>query len=143
MWRCEHHGETITTPAAIWNLWQDVSGWSGWNHGVADAQLTGSFAAGSTIAMTLPDGEVVFLTLEAVEEPVSFIHVASVDRLILRTDHRLEPIGDTGGHRVVYALTVNGPAPAEVLEEVGLAVSGDFPDVIAPLLAAAERASAR
>jgi hypothetical protein len=143
MWTCEHGIETTADATRIWDLWHDVAGWSGWNAGVADAELIGPFAAGSTIVMTLPEGEVVPLTLDAVEVGVRFVDVAAINGLIVRTEHRLEPIGGTGRLRVVYALTVTGEAPADVLEEVGRAVSGDFPDVIASLLATANRPATR
>lgn len=143
MWTCEHAMETTASPAAIFQLWQDVPGWPAWNPGVAAAELFGPFAAGSTVAMTLPDAEVVSLTLDTVEPGVRFVDVATVDGLVLRTEHRIEPIGGTGRHRVGYALTVTGEARPDVLEQVGRAVSGDFGDVLATLLATADRLPVR
>ncbi|MEU2347260.1 SRPBCC family protein [Modestobacter sp. NPDC049651] len=139
----EHAAETGTSPAAIWQLWQDVPGWQHWNPGVASATVDGPFATGSTVAMTLPDREVVVLTLETVEPGARFVDTATVDGLVVRTEHRIEPGTAPGRHRVVYSLTVTGAAPGDVLEEVGRAVSGDFPDVLASLLAAADRAPVR
>lgn len=138
MWQCQHDAETRIPPDRIWQLWEDVAGWSRWNPGVAAARLNGPFSAGSTIAMTLPDHEVVTLTLDTVDDHARFIDEATFNGLTLRTDHRIEPPDSSGAYRVVYALVVTGDAPPEVLAEVGHAVSADFPDVLASLLATAQ-----
>src|ERR1700675_4049046 len=56
MWSAEHSIETTAAPEAIWRLWAGVAGWPGWNADLELAELSGRFAAGSTITMT-PHGQ--------------------------------------------------------------------------------------
>jgi hypothetical protein len=53
---------------------------------------------------------------------------------------RMTPPGEgtiTGGTTVTYRVEVTGDVPDDVAEEVGQAISADFPDILASLVAAA------
>jgi hypothetical protein len=129
--------ETAVPSATIWSLWSDVPGWATWNPDVASASIDGPFASGSAIAMTLKSGDVIDLVLVDVEPGVGFIDEASMDGIVLRTEHRIESAGTPGSTRVVYDMTASGSAPPDVLEEVRATVSADFPETLAALLQAA------
>jgi hypothetical protein len=55
----------------------------------------------------------------------------------VRTAHRLEP-AEAGGTRIVYRTEITGPAADQVGPELGPAITGDFPDVVAALARIAE-----
>jgi uncharacterized protein YndB with AHSA1/START domain len=146
MWQYEYAQTTGAPAERVWALWADVSGWTRWNPDVRAAELDGPFAPGSGITMTLGSGDVVPLRIVAVEPGLGFADEATLDGVTLRTEHRAEPLTG-GGARVVYATTVTGAAPAEVLAEIGAAVTADFPETVAGLLeacaASASHSSAR
>ena len=129
--------ETAVPAAAIWALWADVPGWAAWNPDVATASIDGPFVPGAAIAMTVQSGDVIDLVLVDVEPGVAFTDEASMDGIVLRTEHRIEPAGAPGGCRVLYDMTASGSAPPDVLEEVRTTVSADFPETLAALLRAA------
>ena len=52
MWTNEQSIETTASPEAIWRLWSDVAGWTEWNADIEHIEISGPFAAGSTISMT-------------------------------------------------------------------------------------------
>ena len=56
MWTTEHTAETTAAPEAIWRVWSDAERWPEWNADLERAELTGPFAAGSTITM-FPKGQ--------------------------------------------------------------------------------------
>ena len=77
-----------------------------------------------------PKGQgTVELRIAEVADGEGFIDEADLDGTVVRTIHRLELLeGDR--LRVVYRLEASGPAA----EQIGAAVSADFPDTIASLL---------
>ncbi len=61
--------------------------------------------------------------------------------MVVRVRHTLDPLA-TGGTRITYAATLDGPAADTVGPEVGPAITADFPQVMAALAARAEAAEA-
>ena len=68
-----------------------------------------------------------------------FLHpLTGTDASLLQaTVHRLEPLPG-GGTRVTYRTEITGPAAEQVGPELGPAITADFPDVLAKLVAHAE-----
>lgn len=137
MWTIEHTHATTASAADLWRLWSDVATWPDWNGDVTTATIDGPFAAGSTIAMTLGSGDVIPLTLTAVEPGTAFVDEATLDGVTVRTEHSVQVAGQPGC-RLVCAVTVTGEVPDEVLAEVGTGVAADIPSNLAALAAAAE-----
>jgi hypothetical protein len=115
VWSVEHSVETSARAEAVWRLWADVEGWPEWNAGVERIELRGPFAVGSTILMTPPGDDPVELRITEADEPVE--------------DER---------SRITYRMEIMGPAAESVGPEIGPAISGDFPEVLAALAARAE-----
>ena len=135
MWRIQHETTAGVSPDRIWRLWSDVSTWKDWNPDVSACTIDGAFASGSTIRMTLADGSTVPLTLAEVSEGRSFTDRAEIDGIVLTTRHSVREVEDR--QLITYALQVDGAAPEPVLAEIGTAVSGDWPETLAGLVAAA------
>ncbi len=134
MWTIEHSAETTVPPERIWAAWADVERWPDWNGDIERIALDGPFATGSTIAMTPRGQEPVKLRIAEAVEHERFVDEADVEGTTVRTIHRLDRLeGDRA--RVVYRLEASGPAA----EQVGPAVSADFPDTVASLLEYASR----
>jgi hypothetical protein len=134
MWTTEHSIETTATPEAIWRSWAAVSRWPEWNGDIERIELTGPFAAGSTIAMMPPGQETVSLRITEAVEPELFVDEADLGGTVIRTIHRVERLGGDSV-RIVYRMEASGPAA----DALGPAISADFPETLAALAAHAQR----
>jgi Polyketide cyclase / dehydrase and lipid transport len=141
MWTIQYEGTTTADPAAVHAVLADVAHWHEWNAGVQRAELHGPFEAGSTALMVLPDGEELPFHLAAVTPDGGFVDETPIPDagVVVRIHHLVEPLAG-GGARIAYRCEVDGPAADELGPEIGPAVSGDFPDVIAALARRAEQA---
>src|SRR5436309_15560350 len=97
MWVNEQSIETTAAPAAVWRLWADVARWPEWNADLERAELSGPFAAGSTITMIPPGQEPIELRIADAVEPEMFVDEAHLEEVVVRTTHRIERLD---GHRL-------------------------------------------
>ena len=137
MWVYEHSVVTDAAPEAVWRLWADVAGWGGWNVDIERIELRGPFAADSRVTMTPIGQEPVELRIGEVRVGELFVDEAEIDGLLLRTMHRIDRLDR--GIRVTYRLEITGPDAERVGPELGPAVSSDWPDTMAALVARAGR----
>jgi hypothetical protein len=133
MWTAERSVETTASRESIWRLWSDVATWGDWNADIERIEISGPFAAGSTIAMTPAGQDTVELRLSEVSEPKLFVDEADLGDVVVRTFHRIDPL-DEGRSRVTYRMEITGPAADTVGSELGPQISGDFPEVLAALV---------
>jgi hypothetical protein len=127
MWSYEHSVETTVAPERIWRLWADVAGWPRWNADIERIEIDGPFTAGSAIAM-----DDVRLRLTDVRENEQFVDEAVLGPTPVRTLQRLDPL--PGGRTRVTYRTEIGPDG----NELGPAITGDFPETLAALVARAQ-----
>jgi Polyketide cyclase / dehydrase and lipid transport len=138
MWTNEQSFETTASPEAIWGLWSDVAGWPEWIADIEHIEISGPFAAGSTITMTPAGQDPVELRIAEAVEPERFVDEADLGDIVVRTIHRVEPLeGDR--RRIVYRMEIGGAAADSVGPELGPQISGDFPETLAALVERAER----
>jgi hypothetical protein len=138
MWTREDSVETTAAPTAIWEIWADVPQWPEWNADLERAELSGPFAAGSTITMIPHGEESIELRIAEAVEPEVFVDEASLGDVVVRTVHRIERLGD-GRIRIVYGMEITGPAADVLGPQIGPEISGDFPQVLEALVERAER----
>jgi uncharacterized protein YndB with AHSA1/START domain len=138
MWEYEHSVDTSADRDALWRLWSDMASWPDWNAGIESIRIDGPFAAGTTFTMTPPDGDPIAMRLTSITPGHEFTDDMDAGDFAVRTVHRLEPLAG-GRTRVVYRTVISGPAADHVGPELGPAITADFPDVIAALIARAER----
>ena len=134
MWTTEHSIETTATREDVWAAWADVARWAEWNGDIEHVELSGPFAAGSTISMTPIGQEAVTLRIARADEPEVFVDEADVDGTVIRTIHRVDRV-DGDRVRIVYRMEATGP----LAETLGPAISGDFPDTITALAQRVQR----
>ena len=134
MWRMEHSVETAVSRDAIWLAWAEVKRWPEWDAGVTRAELSGPFAAGSTITMTPRGQDPVQLRLSEVVGGVRFVDEATLGGTVVRVSHSLERL-DAARTRVVHRLESTGP----LAEQIGSAVSADFAETLQALVEHAAR----
>jgi uncharacterized protein YndB with AHSA1/START domain len=138
MWVNEQAVETTASAEEVWALWADVAGWPTWNGDIERIELDGPFAAGSTIVMTPKGGDAVELAIVEAIESTLFVDEADGGDFVVRTTHRVEPL-EGERSRVVYRMEITGQAADTVGPQIGPEISGDFPQVLAALVALAER----
>jgi Polyketide cyclase / dehydrase and lipid transport len=136
MWTTEYSQSTDVATEALWKVLRDVGGWGAWNGGIETIALDGPVAVGTTFRMKPPGEDTVTSTIAELEENRVITDVTDLGDLVIRVAHRLDPLAD-GQTAVTYRMEVSGPAADTIGEEVGRAVSADFPQVIAALVAAA------
>lgn len=138
MWSSTHEGRTTATPDQVYALLADVSTWPSWNDGVAGIEIDGPFQAGAQARMIFPDGSSLPFSITWAEPGRGYEDVTEVPNagVIVRVRH--EVVGTATGSNIVYRCEVEG-ASDDVCAEVGHQVTGDFDDVIAALVGAAER----
>jgi uncharacterized protein YndB with AHSA1/START domain len=138
VWVKEFTGQSAAPPAQVFAVLADARRWSEWNEGVADIRLHGPFAEGTTAEMVFPDGSALPFRLTWVDGPVGYEDVTDMQEhgVVVRVRHVLSPTTAGGGTVIAYRCEVEGPRDAEAA--VGVAVTADFPKVIAALAARAE-----
>jgi Polyketide cyclase / dehydrase and lipid transport len=133
VWSTEHNRETTATPASIWRLSANVATWREWNADIERIEMSGAFAAGSTISMTPIGQDTVDLRIAEASEPNLFVDEADLGDVVVKTFHCVDPI-DEGRSMVTYRMEISGPAADTVGPELGPEISGDFPETLAALV---------
>ncbi len=133
MWEREYSIETNTSPERVWAIFRDVPNWTKWIAGLDRIELKGPFQAGSSYVMT-PSGQGPLVTnIVEMEENKHFLDETRLGDITVQVDHRIENIAPNRT-RIVYCARVTGPSA----EEIGQAISADFPNVLKSLAALAE-----
>ena len=120
---------------AVWALYEDVSTWPEWDAQAEWVTRDGPLAAGSTGMMKFKDQEPLQYRLAKVETGREFVDETPVGELVVRVAHRLEPLGPRRV-RITYSAQIDGPE--DQANEIGSAITSDFPDTIASLVALAK-----
>lgn len=140
MWEYEYGVETAASPERVWQHWSEVAAWPKWNAGIESIRIDGPFAPGTTFTMTPPAAsgqDPIALQLVEVEPGRLFVDEMDAGDFVVRTEHRIEPL-DSGRTRLIYRMEISGPTAAQVGPELGPAITADFPEVLAALVALAE-----
>jgi Polyketide cyclase / dehydrase and lipid transport len=130
-----HSLEADVDAAAVWALYADVSTWPRWDAEAEWITRDGPFAAGTTGEMKFRGQEPLGYRLVKVEPERAFVDETPVGELVVRVEHRLEPIGP-GRLRITYHATIDGPP--EQAAEIGPMITADFPQTMAALVALAQ-----
>jgi hypothetical protein len=133
-----HTVEADVTPDAIWALYEDVSTWPEWDAQAEWVTRDGPFLAGTVGAMKFKGQEPLDYRLAKVEPGREFTDETPVGGLLVRVEHRLEPLGPRRV-RITYSAQIHGPE--DEAKEIGPAITCDFPDTIASLVALAKERS--
>ena len=133
VWECEHDVEVNASPEVIWALFEDVPGWTRWNAGIEKIEIDGPFQVGAEFAMKPTGQPSVTSRLREVQRNVSFLDETHIGDLRIFVEHRIEVLSCSRS-RVVFSLEAFGPS----CDQVGPAVSADFPDVLDALRDLAE-----
>lgn len=133
-----HSIEADITADDIWALYADVSTWPEWDAQAEWVTRDGPFVAGTTGAMKFKGQEPLEYRLARVEPGREFVDETPVGEVMVRVVHRLEPLGPARV-RIMYSAEIYGPE--HHAQDIGPAITSDFPDTIASLVALAKERS--
>lgn len=133
-----HTVEEDVSAEAIWSLYEDVATWPEWDAQAEWVTRDGPFAAGTTGAAKFEGPEPLAYRLARVVPGREFVDETPVGELVVRVSHLLEPLGPDRV-RITYGAEIDGPE--EQAREIGPAITSDFPDTIASLVALARERS--
>jgi hypothetical protein len=137
MWTTEHTSDTALSPDVVWAALADLHRGRLTYPGADVFELHGPFGVGSTLSVT-PDGgpDTFESTIVDLVEGSTYADETTFGDVILHFRHTLTPLGD-GGTRLTHRLEITGPGADATGPELGPQISGDFPESMAALLAAA------
>lgn len=133
-----HTVEADVSAEAIWALYEDVTTWPEWDAEAERITRDGPFATGTTGTMTFRGQEPLAYRLTHVEPLREFVDETPVGDIVVRVSHLLEPIA-AGRLRITYRAEIDGPE--EQTQAIGPAITGDFPQTMASLIALAQQRS--
>lgn len=92
----KHTVETTASPETVWKIWQDVSNWNTWDHGIEFSTINGPFQAGTTGTLKPKGGPLVHTTLTQVEPMQMFVDETKLPLTRIIFSHSLrESVGKT------------------------------------------------
>jgi Polyketide cyclase / dehydrase and lipid transport len=130
-----HTIEADVSPESIWALYEDVTTWPDWDAEAEEITRDGPFVAGTTGTMTFKGPDPLHYRLAKVEPMREWVDETPVGEIVVTVSHRLEPLAG-GRLRITYAAEINGPD--EQAQEIGSAITADFPATMASLVARAQ-----
>lgn len=102
----KHTVETTAPVSAIWHIWQDVSNWNTWDHGIEFSTSNGPFVAGTTGTLKPKGGPLVHTRLTCVEPMKKFVDESKLPFTKIIVTHFLtESVGKT---YVTHQIEMNG-----------------------------------
>jgi hypothetical protein len=99
-------------------------------------RLQGPFQIGAQVTMKPKGQDPITSTIVEADENRLYADQTSLGEVTLRFSHTLQPLAG-GGTRVTHRLEVTGPAADQLGPELGPAITEDFPQAMAALLASA------
>lgn len=102
----KHMVETTASPETVWKIWQDVSNWNTWDHGIEFSTINGPFQAGTTGTLKPKGGPLVHTTLTQVEPMQMFVDEAKLPMTRIIVSHSLKESG--GKTYVTHTIEMRG-----------------------------------
>ena len=135
MWTHEYEATTPASPHNVWQVLSDFDEWSSWDTSMEWVRLDGPFEVGSPVVMKPIGQDPITSSIVDIVPDQRYAVETVFGGVTLRFSHTLHP--DTAGTRVVHRLEITGAAADEIGPELGPAITEDFPEAMAGLLARA------
>ena len=134
MWAHEHTAETTLAPEANWKVLKDIDNWPRWDTSMEEVILEGPFAVGTRVTMKPTGQDRITSVITEITENVRYADETDLGDVILRFSHTLTKLPGGGTH-ITHRLEITGPKAGELGPELGPAITADFPEAMAALLA--------
>lgn len=132
----KHTVETIASPNAIWKIWQDVSNWNTWDHGLEFSKIDGSFKTGTTGTLKPKGGPIVQTKLIYVEPVKIFVDEAKLTLARIIVSHFLTE--HEGKTQVTHQIEMKGPLAFFWSYLIGRNMKKNLPQEMLPMVRKAE-----
>lgn len=97
---------STASPAAIWQVWQDVANWNTWDHGIEFSTINGPFETGTTGTLKPKGGPLVHTTLTHVEPMKAFADESKLPFARIIVSHFLQE--RDGNTEVTHQIEMKG-----------------------------------
>lgn len=132
----KHTVETIASPEAIWDIWQDVTNWNTWDHGIEFSTIEGPFKTGTTGTLKPKGGPLVHTKLTAVEPKKFFIDESKLPFARIIISHFLTELN--GKTHVTHQIEMTGPFAFFFAIVLGRNMKKNLPQDMAAMIKKAE-----
>jgi Polyketide cyclase / dehydrase and lipid transport len=139
MWTFEHTVEAALTPAQVWAVWTDVTGWPSWDHAIEWSRLEDVFQTGGMILLKPKGGPKVCARLTRVDPLEGFSDDSSLPLCKLSFDHRLVETGT--GVRLTHRVEISGPLTFLFRRVIGSKLAQEMPSAMGQLVELAQQRS--
>ena len=135
----EHTIETTASPEAVWDIWQDVSHWNTWDHGIEYSSIDGPFATGTTGTLKPKGGPLLQTQLTAVIPMRMFVDESRHPFARIIVSHFMTAF--EGKTRVTHRIEMRGVLAYLFSFLIGRTMKKNLPEEMKAMIALAERRS--
>ncbi|MBA3956837.1 MAG: SRPBCC family protein [Parachlamydiaceae bacterium] len=132
----KHTVETRASPEAIWEIWQDVTNWKTWDHGIEFSTIEGPFQTGTTGTLKPIGGPLVHTKLTLVEPKKRFVDEAQLTLARIIVSHFLTE--SEGKTHVTHQIEMTGPLAFFFAIVIGRNMKKNLPQEMAAMIKKAE-----
>lgn len=132
----KHTVETTASPEAIWEIWQDVTNWNTWDHGIEFSTINGPFKAGTTGTLKPKGGPLVHTKITAVEPNKMFVDEAKLPLARIIVSHFLTK--SNGRTQVTHKIEMTGPLAFFFAIVIGRNMKKNLPQEMTAMIKKAE-----
>ena len=133
----KHTVETTASPKAIWDIWQDVSNWNTWDHGIEFSTIDGPFREGAKGTLKPKGGPLVHTTLTAVEPMKMFVDESKLPLARIIVSHFMNE--SNGKTIVTHQIEMNGPLAFVFAFLIGRTMKKNLPQEMKAMIEKAEK----
>lgn len=132
----KHTVETTASPEQVWNIWQDVSNWNSWDHGIEYSTINGPFKEGTTGNIKPKGGPLLQTKLTSVVPMKMFVDESKLPLARVIVSHFM---GESNGKtQVTHQIEMVGPLAFIFAFLIGRTMKKNLPQEMMALIKKAE-----
>jgi hypothetical protein len=132
----KHTIKTTASPAAIWQVWQDVASWNTWDHGIEFSTLDGPFVEGTTGTLKPKGGPLVHTKLTRVESMKAFVDESKLPFTHIIVSHFMREVD--GKTEVTHQIEMKGLLAFFFAQLIGRTMKKNLPKEMETMVKKAE-----
>jgi len=138
----EHRIRVASSPASVFQIYQDVQNWHTWDPDTKQATLEGPFVVGARGRLTPTKGNTVPMCLTQVVRDRCFTVESRIPLFRMLFEHELVPLqGLQGATEVIHRVTLSGPLTIVLGPMMAKRLNAGLPVTLSRLKALAESAA--
>ncbi len=132
-----HTVRTKASPEVIWKIWEDVSHWNSWDHGIEYSTIDGPFAEGTAGTLKPKGGPLVHTKLTSVEPLKQFVDESKLPLARIIVSHFLNV--SNGITEATHQIEMKGPLAFFFAFVIGRKMKKNLPQEMKALVEKAEK----